>query len=74
MEERLIYLTNPANLISFVIFVFWLWVTWSNLNWRIKEIEKRLDKIDELDLWDRLTRMEANLDWIRTAIEELRKR
>lgn len=74
MEDRLSYLTNPANIVSFVIFVFWLGVAWSTLSWKIKELEKRLDKLEELDLWNRLTRMEANLDWIREAIEELRKR
>lgn len=74
MEERMIYLTNPANLISLVIFIFWLGVSWSNLNWKDKELERRIEKIENLDLDNRLTRMEANLDWIRSAIEELRKK
>ena len=34
----------------------------------------RIEKIENLDLDNRLTRMEANLDWIRSAIEELRKK
>ena len=70
----MIYLTNPANLISLVIFIFWLGVSWSNLNWKDKELERRIEKIENLDLDNRLTRMEANLDWIRSAIEELRKK
>lgn len=71
MEQFYNYITDPWTIISFVVFVFWLWATWSKLNGKIKEIEKRLDKLDELDLDSRLTRMEANLDWIRTTLEKL---
>ena len=71
MEQFYNYITDPWTIVSFVIFVFWLWATWSKLNWKIEEIEKRLDKLDELDLDSRLTRMEANLDWIRTTLEKL---
>lgn len=72
MEDRLIYITNPANLVSFVIFIFWLWVTWSNLNWRIKECEKRLDRLDELDLDSRLTQMQIDLDWVKKTLDEVK--
>ena len=71
MEQFYNYITDPWTIVSFVVFVFWLWATWSNLNWRLKECEKRLDRVDELDLDSRLTRMEANLDWIRTTLEKL---
>ena len=71
MEQLYNYITDPWTIVSFVVFVFWLWATWSNLNWRLKECEKRLDKLEELDLDSRLTRMEANLEWIRTTLEKL---
>jgi hypothetical protein len=71
MEQFYNYITDPWTIVSFVVFVFWLWATCSNLNWRIKECEKRLDKLEELDLDSRLTRMEANLEWIRTTLEKL---
>ena len=71
MEQFYNYITDPWTIVSFVVFVFWLWATWSNLNWRLKECEKRLDRVDELDLDSRLTRMEANLEWIRTTLEKL---
>lgn len=72
MEDRLIYITNPANLVSFIIFVFWLWATWSKLNWKIKECERRLDKLDELDLDSRLTQMQIDLDWVKKSLDELK--
>ena len=71
MEQFYNYITDPWTIVSFVVFIFWLWATWSNLNWRLKECEKRLDKLEELDLDSRLTRMEANLEWIRTTLEKL---
>lgn len=72
MEDRLIYITNPANLVSFVIFIFWLWATRSKLNWKIKECEKRLDRLDELDLDSRLTQMQIDLDWVKKTLDELK--
>lgn len=74
MNERLIYFTNPANLVSLWVFLFTLGVTYAKMDAKIKDIEKRLDKIDELDLDSRLTRIEANLDWIRSALEEIKKK
>lgn len=65
MEDRLIYITNPANLVSFVIFIFWLWVTWSNLNWRIKKLEEEAEKIDA-------TKIEAKLAEIATDLQRIK--
>jgi len=64
------YLTNPANIVSFVIFVFWLGMTWANLNSKLKEIEKRVDKIEDLDLDSRLTEIQTNLKWIMERLRE----
>jgi len=65
MENRLIYITNPANLVSFVIFIFWLWVTWSNLNSRIKKLEEEAEKIDA-------TKIEAKLAEISTDLQRIK--
>lgn len=69
MEARVDYIFNPQTLVSFIIFVFGVWVAWSTVNAKIRDLEKRLQKIEDLDLDNRLTRMEANLDWIRTTLE-----
>ena len=64
------YITNPWTLVSFVVFVFWLWAMWSKLNWRIKALE---DKVEELDA----AKIEAKLAEILTDLarikEELKK-
>lgn len=73
MEERRIYLTNPANLVSLVIFIFTLGVTWSKLNWKIEDLEKRLQKIEEADLDTKWREIKIDLDWIKKEIEKLSK-
>lgn len=71
MDARIDYIFNPQTLVSLIIFVFGVWAAWSSLNWKQKELERRIQKIEALDLDNRLTRMEANLDWIRTTLERL---
>lgn len=71
MDARINYIFNPQTLVSLIIFVFWLWAAWSTINWKQKELERRIQKLEDLDLDNRLTRMEANLDWIRATLERL---
>jgi hypothetical protein len=39
-------------------------MTWSKLNSELKEIERRVNKIEDLDLDKRLTEIQTNLKWI----------
>lgn len=71
MESIYNYITDPWTLISFIIFVFWLGVTWAKLNADLKAIEKRVDKIEDLDLDSRLTEIQTNL---RRVIEKLKEK
>ena len=64
MDGIIKYITSPDVIVSFIIFVFWLGATWSNLNAKLKEMEKRIDKIEALDLDARLTEIQTNLRWI----------
>ena len=64
MDDIVKYITSPDVIVSFLIFVFWLGATWSNLNAKLKELEKRIDKIEALDLDARLTEIQTNLRWI----------
>ncbi len=46
MDEVMKYISNPETIVSLIIFIFWLGATWSNLNWRIKNLEKKTEEID----------------------------
>lgn len=73
MEALYNYITQPETIVSFIIFVFSLWVLRSNVNGKLKDLEHRIEKIEDLDLDSRLTKMQVDLDWIKTTLDELKK-
>lgn len=70
MESLYNYISNPSTLIEIVAFVFWLWATWSNLNGRIKELERKTEEIDWIKIETKLAEIQKDLQWIK---EELNK-
>ena len=70
MESLYNYISNPSTLIEVIVFVFWLWATWSNLNWRIKELERKTEEIDWIKIETKLAEIQKDLQWIK---EELKK-
>ena len=70
MENLYNFLTDPWTLVELVVFVFWLWATWSNLNWRIKELERRTEEIDWIKIETKLAEIQKDLQRIK---EELNK-
>lgn len=71
MEILYNYITDPNTIVSLVVFIFWLWVIYSNVIGKLRELEKRIDKIEDLDLDSRLTEIQTNL---RRVIERLKER
>jgi len=74
MEQLFSYISSPATIVNFIAFIFGLWVIWANLNAKQKELERRIAKIEDLDLDSRLTKMQVDLDWIKTTLNELKKK
>lgn len=70
MEILYNYITDPNTIVSLVVFIFWLWVIYSNVIGKLKELEKRIDKIEDLDLDSRLTEIQTNLKWIMERLRE----
>lgn len=70
MDSIIEYITSPSSILSFIVFVFGLGMTWANLNGKLKELEKRIDKIEDLDLDSRLTEIQTNLKWIMERLKE----
>jgi hypothetical protein len=73
MEELYNYVFNPQTLVSLIMFVFWLGVAWSNLNWRLRDLERRIQKIEEADLDTKLREIKVDLDWIKKELQKLSK-
>ena len=74
MEQLYNYITNPAVIVNFIIFVFWLWVVYTNITNRLKDLEHRVTKIEDLDLDSRLTKMQVDLDWIKSFLNNSKKK
>lgn len=70
MDSLYNYITDPWTLISFVVFVFWLWATWSNLNGRIKSLEKKTDEIDITKIEIKLAEIQKDLQRIRDELDK----
>jgi hypothetical protein len=70
MDAFIEYITNPWTIVSFIIFVFWLWATWSNLNGRIKTLEKKTDEIDITKIEIKLAEIQKDLQRIRDELDK----
>lgn len=70
MDSLYNYITDPWTLVSFVVFVFWLWATWSNLNGRIKSLEKKTDEIDITKIEIKLAEIQKDLQRIRDELDK----
>lgn len=68
MESLFNYITEPWTIVSFIIFVFWLGVTWSNLNGRIKALEKKTEEIDISKIETKLAEISTDLQWIKAEL------
>jgi HAMP domain-containing protein len=72
MDSLYNYITDPWTLVSFIVFVFWLWATWSNLNGRIKSLEKKTDEIDITKIEIKLAEIQKDLQRIRDELDKSR--
>ena len=73
MEQRWVYITNPANLVSLAIFIFSLGVAWSNLNWRLKTLEKKTEEIDVSKIETKLAEISTDLQRVKLELQKLSK-
>ena len=64
------YLLNPAVWISFIIFVFGLWVSYSSLNNRISAIEKAQAELDVAYIQSTLAQIQTDIQWIKIELQK----
>ena len=58
------YLSNPAVWISFIVFVFGLWFSYSKLDSRISAIEKAQAELDVAYIQSTLAQIQTDIQWI----------
>lgn len=74
MDSLYNYITDPWTLVTFVVFVFWLWATWSSLNARLKELEKKTDEIDVTKIETKLAEIQSDIAWMRNILQNQMKK
>ena len=68
MVERL---KQPATIWKLVLFVFWLGVTWSSLNYRIQRLEEFQSTVDIVEIQTTLKEISTDLSWIKSELSKL---
>jgi len=64
-NKRKEYITNPARIVSFIIFIFWLWVAYAS-------IVSRIQKLEDFDKSIDMVKIESTLSQIQTDIERIK--
>ena len=70
MEKIKEYLLNPAVWISFIVFIFWLWVSYSTLNNRISALEKAQAELDVAYIQSTLAQIQTDIQWIKIELQK----
>ena len=68
MVERL---KQPATIWKLVLFVFWLGVTWSSLNYRVQRLEEFKSTVDIMEIQTTLKEISVDLNRIKSEISKL---
>lgn len=70
MVERL---KQPSTIWKLVLFIFWLGVTWSSLNYRVSRLEEFQDTVDIVEIQTTLKEISTDLSWIKQELSKLNK-
>lgn len=64
-NKRKEYVTNPARIVSFIVFVFWLWVAYASIVSRIQKLEDFDKSIDMVKIESTLSQIQTDIEWIK---------
>jgi len=70
MEKIKNYFSNPSVWISFLCFVFGLWVSYSSLNSRISALEKEQSELDIAHIQSTLAQIQTDIQWIKIELQK----
>lgn len=67
-NKRKEYVTNPARIVSFIVFIFWLWVAYSTILNRIQKLEDFQRSVDLVKIETTLREIQVDLSWVKNAL------
>ena len=71
MNKRKEYITNPARVISFCVFIFGLGVTYATLTNRISKLEEFQKSVNIVKLESTLTSIQKDIEHMKIDINRL---
>lgn len=71
VKKRYQHLTNPWVIISLLVALFWIWVTWGTLNFRVNKLEQFQQEVNLVELQKTLTAMQKDIEYIRLQMNIL---
>lgn len=69
MQKRLEYIKNPATIITLLVFIFSLWVSWTNLNNRIKNLEEFRSDVNIVEIQKDIQEIKVNISRIMNDLQ-----
>lgn len=72
MQKIKDYLSNPATIISLIVFIFWLWVSYATLNNRLSVVEEKQEEFNIIGIQTQLAEINKNIAGIQKDIEWLK--
>ena len=69
------YITDPKNIIAFIIFCFWLGGMRANVNNRINYLEEKYEEVDTVkvqmyEIQTSLAQIQTDLTWIKSNLSK----
>lgn len=59
------YITNPARIVSFIVFIFWLGVAYATITSRISNVETKVQDINILEIQTTLSSIQKDIERIK---------
>lgn len=64
---------QPSTIWKMVIFIFWLWVTRSSLNYRVARLEEFQETVDVVEIKTTLAQIQSDLNRIKQTLSNYEK-
>ena len=67
-NKRKEYITNPARIVSFIVFIFWLGVAYASIITRIARLEDFERSVDMVKIETTLREIQVDLSRVKNAL------
>lgn len=69
------YITDPKNIIAFIIFCFWLGGMWATMNNRLTLLEEKCHEVDTVktqmyEIQTSLAQIQTDIQWIKVNLSK----